>query len=48
MLLHLFHFLFDAVVQFMLKLQRLHVIHVAVVVVQISEIEKEMQLALRR
>lgn len=35
-LLHLFHFGLDRGVQFVFKLQRLHVVHVTVVVVQVS------------
>lgn len=40
-LLHFLHFLFDAIVQFVFEFQRLHVIHVAVVVVEISENEHQ-------
>lgn len=40
-LLHFLHFLFDAVVQFVFEFQRLHVIHVTVVVMKVSESEQQ-------
>lgn len=36
MLLHLLHLLLDGSVQFVLKLERLHVVNVAIVVMEIS------------
>lgn len=37
MLLHFFHLLLDAIIQFMLEFQRLHVIHISIVVVKIPK-----------